>query len=344
MRLEEIKSVKSLSVYQVTANESWAFDGRNILKNKIDSLKWEAVATVDSSLLSWVYSKSELLMRLSRQCAHNLSKLKSGTILVFLQGCIYRYEPHKRFITKVYAMGPSRRILPNGITQDESGNIYFGEYLRNPGRTEVCIYKSDDDGLNWESVYKFDNNTIRHIHSVQYDPYSQTIWVTTGDCNQECQIAYSTDGCKSFVRIGGGSQLWRAVSLVFTQDCVYWGTDNPEGENTIYSWQRKNAKLNKIASVENPVYYSKRIGESILFSTAVELSGKNKDNYARIYGINKNHKCQMLYESKKDKWHPKLFGYGVFEFSRGDFKNSDFWVIEKGLEKGYRSVLFKFQD
>ena len=64
---------------------------------------------------------------------------------------------------------------------------------------------------------------MRHVHSVQADPYTDDVWVTTGDADSECRIGRLRDGALDVV--GQGSQRWRAVELAFTPDHVMWGMD-----------------------------------------------------------------------------------------------------------------------
>jgi hypothetical protein len=119
--------------------------------------------------------------------------------------------------------------MPQGMTEDDDGAFYYGEYFRNCQRGPVFVYRSLGDGKNWEPIYRFSSGEIRHIHSLQFDPYSKSLWITTGDNDHECMIGYfiKKEGAVKLYKVGSGSQKWRAVSLLFTKDEVLCGTDSP---------------------------------------------------------------------------------------------------------------------
>jgi len=187
---------------------------------------------------------------------------KEGTIIVFAAGYIYRSADSGRSIQRVHKMenfgrGIGRGIMPQGYTEDAKGNIYWGEYFRNPEREVVRVWKSNNDGIDWKIAYEFKPGSIRHIHSVQYDKISDKIWLTTGDADPECSIGY-LDG-NEYIIIGEGSKKWVAVSLVFDKDYIYWGTDGKSAEypeNHIVRWSRSKEETEIIATIDSDAFYS----------------------------------------------------------------------------------------
>ena len=142
------------------------------------------------------------------------------------------------------------RWLPHGICDDAEGNIYIGHYLvltgdyldgvgtQNPERfngRDIKIFKSTDGGLTFSTVFNFENGATRHIHAVQYDPFSGHIWCATGDFFDEIYVGYSTDGGVSFTWIDQGRQEARTTGFLFTEGYVHFGIDT----NTVLPYMRR---------------------------------------------------------------------------------------------------------
>ncbi|MGM0389225.1 hypothetical protein [Natrinema limicola] len=135
---------------------------------------------------------------------------------------------------------------------------------------------SNDGGKTWTTAATLPN--VRHIHAVQTDPYTDDIWITTGDRDEECLIGRLQDGTIEIV--GSGDQSWRAVELAFTPTAVLWGVDS------VYTEQKPIRALSRaqfdtvdpepetVHEVSSSVYYAETIavdGEQwVLFSTAME--------------------------------------------------------------------------
>jgi hypothetical protein len=110
-------------------------------------------------------------------------------------------------------------VLPSGVCVAD-GAVYLGEYPLDDEATPR-IRVSYDGGRSWETHVSLPS--VRHVHSVQEDPYTGDLWVTTGDRDEECTVGRLVDG--RLEAVGGGSQRWRAVELAFTPTGVLWGMD-----------------------------------------------------------------------------------------------------------------------
>lgn len=175
---------------------------------------------------------------------------------------------------------PSRRlpqssgpagVLPTSVCHQD-GETYLGEYpldAEEPPR----ILRSTDRGATWESLCSLPS--VRHVHALQVDPYTGDLWVTTGDADEECMIGRLRGG--DVEPIGGGSQAWRAVELVFTPSAILWGMDCAYADaNRIFALDRDDLEDDptRVHAVPDSVYY----GESIevdgttwaVFATAAE--------------------------------------------------------------------------
>jgi len=163
-------------------------------------------------------------------------------------------------------------VLPSAVCHHD-GVTDLGEYPLDPDATPRVL-RSTDGGRTWETLLSLPS--VRHVHAVQVDPVTGERWVTTGDTDEACRIGRIRDG--TFEPVGGGSQAWRAVELVFTEAAVMWGMDCAYAdENRIFALDRENVEggPESLHAVSGSVYY----GESIeiggttwaAFSTAVEV-------------------------------------------------------------------------
>ncbi|MCL7416718.1 MAG: glycosyl hydrolase, partial [Halalkalicoccus sp.] len=169
--------------------------------------------------------------------------------------------------------GP-KGVLPTGVSQ-HAGDVYLGEYPLDHG-TVPKLLRSRDDGWTWEVVRGFPG--VRHLHSVQSDPYSGDLWITTGDRDDACRIGRFHDG--AFEVVGGGSQRWRAVELAFAPDWVLWGMDSVYSpENHVLRLDRAeignpNPEPETVHTLDGSVFYAAALavdGERwVVLSTSVE--------------------------------------------------------------------------
>lgn len=165
-------------------------------------------------------------------------------------------------------------VLPPAVAHHE-GTTYLGEYPLESGTTPR-ILASSDRGHSWRTAVSLPD--VRHVHAVQRDPYTDDVWVTTGDTDAESRIGRLRDG--EFAAVGGGSQEWRAVELAFTPSSVVWGMDCAYADvNRIFRLPRQQVGAadpapQPIHAVEGSVYYAATLGVDgatwVVLSTAME--------------------------------------------------------------------------
>lgn len=112
-----------------------------------------------------------------------------------------------------------RGLLPSSVCVHD-GSVYLGEYPLG-ANDSPRILRSDDYGRTWTTVVELPE--VRHVHAIQVDPYTDEMWVTTGDTDPQCRIGRLVDG--EFEPVLSGAQRFRAVELAFTPDAVLWGVD-----------------------------------------------------------------------------------------------------------------------
>lgn len=280
-------------------------------------------------------------------------------------GTLYHVTENGQRLEPLWKLRRGRRTLHRGLSFS-APYLYVGDYWANRERQAVNLYQINVSNKEHQVFYQFPAGSVRHIHNAQIDPYTGWLWISTGDEDQECQICHFDTNTGKRTLVGEGSQKWRAVSLIFRPNAVYWGTDNPLGENQIWRYDRKSGKLENIGTVRGPVYYGKGIQEGkvetacsqelsnhgyCVFGTVVEFGNGQQDRFGRIYVVPAEQNENLLstvptppnevYRQPKDGWHKRYFGYTVFELNVGHIGHNRFWATHKGFQGGLRSTLFE---
>ncbi|MCR6691292.1 MAG: hypothetical protein MRT15_02790 [archaeon YNP-LCB-003-016] len=316
------KKIAGKIFHWIEGNKIWASSGYSLYASEDFGNTFKEIAKLNAPTLMKIASYSRLLSRTFRLGVRAMIKLNNGNILAVASGKVYRICNNK--IECIFVFSKGIGPLRNGLCQDDEGNIYMGEYFMNDEhRYPVNLFKSEDYGKSWRKILSLKD--VRHIHFVQFDPYERKIWVGTGDRDLESKIMVSEDGGESWGIIGCSNQKFRAVSLLFTEEYVYWGTDTPAKQSYIYRYRRKDGKIERLVPVNGPVYYSAKLNDIILFSTGVEGRSEGVsaawDNYAHIWASRDGIHWQDIGKWEKDRL-PYIFGYGRISFPNGNFNDA----------------------
>jgi len=204
--------------------------------------------------------------------ANNCVVLKSGTILIFYDK-IYRSSDGGKTFQSVYNFEKNKVFQPfdHGVAVDINDDVYLGEYNCNKRPHQIRILKGSSDGLKWTVFHKFQPGEIFHIHSVKYDKHRDVLWICSGDLNNESKLMFIDTDRKSIRVLGEGDQGWRIVSLIPTEDSLFWCSDNDRTGSNIYRYDFKSKKRLLVKPIGYPSYYSTRLADgTLVFTTAVE--------------------------------------------------------------------------
>jgi|GEM_PF-1599650 len=176
--------------------------------------------------------------------------LSQTAVLVLVGGEIHRIDlgSGKTEIVhrlRYHGLGAWRGGTPVGMTADGAGRIYFGEQATRSlaDGESIALFRSDDEGRSFEVVQDFPADSVRAVHSVQWDIYGQALWVSTGDEDGRSRIGYSKDFGETFVWIGQGSQDFRVVNMTFSKDHVDWLSDVNETSSRVFRWRRDRGEI-----------------------------------------------------------------------------------------------------
>jgi len=184
----------------------------------------------------------------------NLWPLRGGTLLATVSKRVFRSGDHGRSWEPVYRLPDSSGpmgVLPTSVCL-RGDDIYLAEYTL--GDDPARILRSEDDGRSWET--HVETTGVRHFHGVFHDPYRDDLWATSGDTDDESAVGRLENG--EFVRVGSGSQRWRAVGLAFTPRAVLWGMDCSYAERVELLRLRRDgpAEPERVGRTDASAYYA----------------------------------------------------------------------------------------
>ena len=305
-----------------------------VLKSRDGGHSWEKICNLEENLWDSLLGRFVLYQRLTRRRVHNIIPNSFGSHLLVTKNRFYILDKEHNLRAVSHSCEGSRPLREAVIFQEE--DLIYGEYSLNPNRDIISVIKSNLSAS--QPLYSFDSRRVRHIHALQYDPFEGNYWIATGDEDNECMIGVFSDDFQRLDIIGEGSQQWRTVNFVFAEDAVFWGTDDPDGQNAVYSYDRSSGGIRHHFDVEGPIYYSRRRNNIIILGTTVENKYKTKYGHLYLYDFLID-KSVVGLSLEKDNLHPHLFGYGIFEFAHGEGQTNRFWVAAKGFKGGLKSYL-----
>lgn len=273
---------------------------------------FKEIASIEAPSWKSLASGFRLGQRLLRFMVTNVIPLENGDLFVTFDKSVGivrngRYEELK-------GLARPCRVLRSACALDPLGRIFFGEYLANDERGEMRIYQYTPGSDALEIAYTFPKNSIKHIHGLYFDEYTKSIFCLTGDDEKECKIMRSFDGFETTEIVGEGDETWRAVSVLFGQDSFFYGTDAEFRANNIYQVDRQTLERKDLGEVGGTVFYSKKLGENLFFTTTAENAPSQKENVAALWHTVENGASVELVKFKKDFWHPTLFMFGTIHF------------------------------
>jgi hypothetical protein len=280
-----------------------------------------------------IFSFSRVLRRFFRldKCNVYLLDDQDLRLVIIRFGKLYYYDRNIGLI-KTLSLKNCRNILHVDIGRLPNGDICFGEYGSNNKRSNVPIYLSKNNGLNWEVIYEFPPNSIKHIHVVKYDKFSDTIWCCTGDNDGENKIIVFNKSFDIINEIGDGSQYFRTCDLFFTDSDVVWLMDSPNIKSHVIKFNRSSKSIEIGQELAGPVWYSTTVGDSFfLAATSVEPGYSMDHKTAYLLASKDLTNWQVIKSYKKDFLPIDLFKYGVIAFPLGEFNKSSVYIFGEAL-------------
>jgi len=324
---------KVLNNYIVLARKDkivYAAKGYQIYISENDGKNWELDGKIKDIKYGTVANLNRLVARLLRAEITSLIVLEDGTRIAVGKKAIFRAKVGEKIYRKTFSI--LRGTRPLNICVDGKGILYFGEYLSNKKRDSVSIYRSSNNGEDWEICYTFPANTIRHIHGIHYDKYEDKLWFTTGDLDGECIIGYSDNNFYDIKIFKQGGQLYRAVDLMFFKDFILYGTDTETAKNYICKIDRTKKNIECLQKIQGSVLSAFSNGQYAVLSTAVEPSEVNKDLQAHVWFSHNGKDWIEIFQADKDSMSAHYFQFGRFKFPKFAIENNRIYLTGHALK------------
>jgi hypothetical protein len=296
--------------------------------NKVFSLKAESITDILGYSSHWS-------CRFLRKGYHNLcvsSKKEIGLI----------FNKQTAILKNGLLSNQSTLIGSRPLSLERIGSEYvFGEYRSNKERSEIGIYGFNSHKKLYRKLQLCD---IRHIHGIYQDPYTDLVWITVGDEDNESAILATDTDFTKIDKILSGSQQYRTIKLLFTKEYIYFGSDAPEEVNFIYRMNKKTYNVEQLVEVGNTVFHGCKVGNWLFFSTAVEPSKTNSSKEAKVWGSPNGNDWKCIFSFKKDLLPMKAFQYGQIFFPSGEGNGEDLWISLFATEHSNKSFMYKVRD
>lgn len=322
-------------ILYANGTEMWLAHGRRLVYSDDNGQSWKQRWSLPIYKVVDLLSISRIGRRFGRVGFHHLVKTELGHAVVAANGSIFTATVGEQ---KLKWRGWIRGSRPLSLCAG-NGLVCYGEYKNNTSREPVHIWGARINQLeDWRPLYTL--RGVRHIHGVFFDRYSQSFWITTGDRDEECGIYQTYDHFKTLDRVLGGKQQYRAVTLLFTCDYVYFGTDAPDERNYIYRYHRASGEIERLQPVGGPIFFGTCANGYLCFSTVVEPSSVNTSQSAEIWYSTDGNTWHLAGAFKKD-WlaNLKYFQYPQVLFPNGPGDDASIWVTPMSTVIDQKSVM-----
>ncbi|MGQ0543229.1 MAG: hypothetical protein ACT4O9_15500 [Blastocatellia bacterium] len=333
-----LEAVPELDGYTVewAENGNYYLSRRNVLFHSSD-LKppFNRIAVIDAPFWRQLASTSRLAQRLLRFMVTNVIALSKDEIFVTFDRSVGVVR--KGVYQELKGLLRPCRVLRSACAVDVNGSVFFGEYLDNRERGEMRVYKFSPGEDELLVIFTFPSGSIRHIHGIYFDPFTESLYCLTGDNEKECRILKTNDEFKTTEVIGQGDETWRAVSILFSEDYLYYGMDAEFRSNHVYRLDRMTLNRKSLGEVTGTVFYSKKVGEELFFGTTAENAPSQSENVAALWNVSPNGNCSKINSFQKDHWHQTLFMFGIIHFPYVNKFRNELYFSLIGLNEDNRT-------
>ena len=244
---QQLERASGLVIQEIKDGVVWASDGFSVYRSEGGRGFLKVYSATPPPGLAWAAFSRTLRRLLGLEEIMEVFVMRPDVLLIFLGGDIQRVdlatgEAETVHRLRYFGFHDGRGVMPFGVTKDDQGHIYYGEYVTrriDKGET-IALFRSDREGRNFEIVYEFQPLVVRHIHAIQWDPYGEVLWMGTGDGEEQSRVGFSRDRGETFIWVGQESQDFRTVNFVFSKDHVTWLTDTIQIPSRAVRWHRSN--------------------------------------------------------------------------------------------------------
>lgn len=154
---------------------------------------------------------------------------------------------------------PTSWLGNNGIEYiDNEECIVFCEYTR-PVHDKCYVWKVTKPFTtvsNWTRKREFtvsgSSEGFKHCHLVNYNPFNQRLYFTTGDDNNTSEIYESSNLGDTWLKVLGPSEKYcRTLNFIFTKNYMYWASDSGlNNSHFLFRAKRKEGDIPDFSEIE----------------------------------------------------------------------------------------------
>lgn len=279
----------------------WATRGMIVYKKAREENSFEKVTHIPTGFsIFWLRNFSIVRKYTVRPECVEMATNDYGDILALSAGTYWFLPENERKFIKTmeinhYGFG-NQGVRNVGLVSTRRNDFYYGEYFQNSENASVMVYQFNSLSRSWKTLFEFPSGQIRHVHAIQEDPYTDKIWICTGDSDDQSSITWTDNNFEGVETLGNGSQLWRSCQLVFTEQSVLWGTDTySEDVSGIYCWDRRKDSLSKLIDIEGAIFYGTRLAQgTVVFSSNREGLPNETDDRTRMYIVRPDRQITVI--------------------------------------------------
>ena len=338
-KVEEISELRGYAVEYAEAGNYYLSRRSELFHSENLQPPFKKIAVVDAPFYKQFAANFRLAQRLLRFMVTNIIPLSNGDLFVTFDKSVGIVRNGKYQVLK--GLERPCRVLRSACAVNADGDVFFGEYIANTERGAMKIYKYSPGNDALDAAYIFPENTIRHIHGIYFDEYSNSMFCLTGDDDKECCFWQTFDGFKTIKTIGSGDETWRAVSVLFNENAFFYGMDAEYRTNHIYKVKRENLERKSLGEVSGTVFYSKKIGADLFFATTAENAPSQIENVAALWSVDSQDRLQKLVSFNKDGWHATLFMFGTIHFPYQNLLEDELYFQLVGVKEDNRTFRVK---
>jgi hypothetical protein len=301
----------------------WAEPGELLISRRHHLYRTDAPASPRQPLLPFpaprwrrLVARWRLAARVLRFAFYNVLKVSRGRLFVGFDRALGTVQDGR--YRALDGLRRPCRVLRGAAAVDADGAVVFGEYVPNRGRIDdILVYRWPGHGDRVDVIHRFEPGAARHVHGIFRDPYEPSLWCLTGDREGECRILRTSDRFRTCDVVGGGDETWRAVSLQFRADAVYYAMDAEHRQNHLFRIDRATGRRERLADIDGPVYYSHRVGDDLFFGVTAELCPSQHGRSAALWHVSPADDATPIASFEKDAPSPRYFLPGAFYFPSG---------------------------
>lgn len=228
----------------------------------------QKVGTFHSNIFNFFISRCRLVTRILRLEPRSCIEIDDSNFLLAFHKKLWKISISTGKIIEIYRFRKGMNHCQSFCANGE--NIYFGDYMSNPYKHSINLYRFSKKDSSVNIVFTFSAGEVNHIHQIVWDEFRNRYWIFTGDEGNASAIWYTEDEFRSVILYLSGCQQYRACIVFVTPEDLIYATDTPFEQNYIIKINIETKECTKCKTINGPAIYGSRDDEYFYWATSVE--------------------------------------------------------------------------